>query len=260
MTCTKFLISTDGATLDTFLPGAFRLELAEIGAFAANAPLSAPAAAAPASSAATASSATADADAVAVPAFMTAAAQKAARPLPLKVLAPLARFVFSEPDRRRALAWAKLRKPRALMVDVATGEVRAAGGLARTRVAAFAFGWAVKRRRVAARAANRATRLFDNYVQAASPARAGLFSALSTDVASLVARAVAAGAPLGTLAVAAVVASEAARDFVRLLLTLPLRLAFKAAFAAAKAAKAAGAKVNALRGVPAEPALKLPPL
>jgi hypothetical protein len=191
---------------------------------------------------------------------MTEAAQRAARPLPLKLLAPLAGFVFSESDRRRALAWTKLRAPRAVKLDAATGEVRQAGGLDRTRAAAAAFGWATKRRRVAATAAARATDLFDCYVKAASPARAGLFSALSTDMASLVARSVAPGAPLGNVAVAAVVLAEAGRDLLRLVLTLPLRFAFKAAFAIIKAAKAAGAKVKALRGQPAEPALKLPPL
>ena len=67
MTCTKFLISTDGATLDTFLPGAFRLEVAEIGAFTAKPP-PVSVAVAPASSSTAASSAPEEAPSVAVPA------------------------------------------------------------------------------------------------------------------------------------------------------------------------------------------------
>ena len=263
MTCTKFLISTDGATLDTFVPGPFRLELAEIGAYAAKLPSNLAGSTAGSSSVAAerASSTTAaDAIVVPVPAYLTEKAQKAARPLPLKLLSPIANFVFSEPDRRRALAWKKLRAPRGLMADNSAGEVRSTGGLGRTRAAAFALGWAWKRQRVAARAATRASQLFDNYVKAASPARAGLFSALSTDIASLVTRAVAPGAPLGSVAVALVMAGEAGRDLLRLILTLPLRLAFKAVFAIGKAAKTATAKLKDARGQGTEPALKLPPL
>ena len=262
MTCTKFLISTDGATLDTFVPGPFRLQLAEIGAFGAKAPLNLLGSAPISSEAAegASSSTAAEAIAVPVPAYLTEKAQKAARPLPLKLISPIASFVFSEPDRRRALAWKKLRAPRELMVDNATGEVRSTGGLGRTRAAAFALGWAWKRQRVAARAAARASKLFDNYVKAASPARAGLFSALSTDIVSLIARAVAPGAPLGSVAVALAMAGAAGRDLLRLVLTLPLRLAFKAVFAIGKAVKALSAKIKAARGQEREPTLKLPPL
>jgi len=68
MTCTKFLISTDGATPDTFVPGPFRLELAEIGAYAAKPPSNLTGSTAGSSSvAAERASSTTAADAIVVP-------------------------------------------------------------------------------------------------------------------------------------------------------------------------------------------------
>jgi hypothetical protein len=114
ITCTKFHVSTDGSTFSDFLPGPFRLEIEEVGAWS-RAPV---------------------ADAIAVPELEPSAKAKQSRPLLLRALKPLSDFVFSEKARRRNLAFQKLLNPR--------GPLDRQSGLGLTRLQAARWGWQFK--------------------------------------------------------------------------------------------------------------------
>jgi hypothetical protein len=127
----KFCISADGAALPNFKEGPFRTKLFGVGAFR-----SAP---------------TAVAGDVAKPKAMTEKAAQAARPLPLKLLAPILALLFGEPRRRRKAAATMLQQ-------------RGSGLLARARL-----GWAWRRaggRRSAGAAAAKTVSLFAREVAA----------------------------------------------------------------------------------------------
>jgi len=123
MTCTKFEIAENTTTLETFLPGPFRLDIAALGVYATPGEQTASNGAAP--------------TVTMLPPPEEPGTREKARPLPLKVLAPLASFVFSEKARRRGLALTKLTKAREV------------GGLGYSRSKALALGWALKQRRFA---------------------------------------------------------------------------------------------------------------
>ena len=132
LTCTKFSIAENTTTLPDFKPGLFRLEISELGVFDR---FSDAAGAAGASNFFAPTKAAASA--LPLPATEDDEERKKQRPLPLKLLGPVASFVFNEKDRRRALAYQKLTN---------------SGKVAR-RFAALRFGWRLKKARSSAPAA-----------------------------------------------------------------------------------------------------------